>query len=155
MRESALAHGRGVSVAMIQLGFNENLVVLQRAECLRLLEGHGVGRVGCRVHGRPVIFPINYVVLDNAVLFRARRGSDLDRGTGDVDVAFEVDGADNVYHEGWSVLVTGLSVHVRDAGEVEQLRAVSLLPWAGEDRDLFVRIALDQISGRRVHHCTN
>ena len=60
---------RGVSVAMIRPGFNENLVVLERAECLRLLEGQGVGRVGCRVHGRPVIFPINYVVLDNAVLF--------------------------------------------------------------------------------------
>ena len=140
---------------MIRPGFNENLVVLERAECLRLLEGQGVGRVGCRVHGRPVIFPINYVVLDNAVLFRARRGSDLDHGTGDVDVAFEIDSADNVYHEGWSVLVTGPSVHVTDSAEVEQLRAVSLLPWAGEDRDLFVRIVLDKVSGRRVHYRTS
>lgn len=139
---------------MIQPGFNERLLVLERAECLRLLEGQGVGRVGCRVHGRPLIFPVNYVVLNNAVLFHARRGSDLDHGTGDVDVAFEIDGADHVYHEGWSVLVAGLSVHVTDSAEVEQLRLVSLLPWAGEDRDLFVRIVLDQISGRRVHHRT-
>ena len=44
------------------------------------------------------------------------------------------------------MLVTGPSVHVTDSAEVEQLRAVSLLPWAGEDRDLFVRIVLDKIS---------
>ncbi len=102
-----------------------------------------------------MIFPINYVMLDSAILFRARRGGDLEQATGDVDVAFEIDGADKVYHEGWSVLVTGRSVHVRDPAELEQLRIVRLLSWAGEDRDLFVRIVLDQVSGRRVQHRRN
>lgn len=131
---------------------NEHLAVLDRVESMRLLEGRGVGRIGGVVRGSPIIFPINYAVFDNAILIRTRRGGDLDSATCNVVVAFEIDGSDNVYHEGWSVLVIGRCVHVTDPAELEQLQALHLLPWAGRGRDLFVRISLDEVSGRRIHH---
>jgi len=99
-----------------------------------------------------VIFPINYVVCDDAILCRARRGGDLDRSTGNGMAAFEIDGADLVYHEGWSVLVIGQCVHLTNLSELDLLKYLRLLPWVGEERELFIRIALDEVSGRRIHH---
>ena len=128
------------------------LVVLERPECLHLLEQQGVGRVSGGVHGRPVIFPVNYAVFDDAILFRIRSGGDLERATRDTEVAFEIDGVDQIYHEGWSVLVTGKCIHVSDPGRLDQLRSVPLLPWAGEGRNLLARISLDSVSGRRLRH---
>jgi Pyridoxamine 5'-phosphate oxidase len=130
----------------------EHLEILDPAECRLLLEERGVGRIGGALHGHPVIFPVNYVVLDDAIVCRARRGGDLERATCNVLVAFEIDRADNIYHEGWSVLAVGRSSHMTDPSELAQFQGLHLLPWAGEERDLFVRISLDEVSGRRIHH---
>jgi uncharacterized protein len=111
-----------------------------------------MGRIGAVVRGHPIIFPVNYVVFYDAILFCAKRGGDLDRATLNVTAAFEIDGTDNLYHEGWSVLVIGRCVHLTDPVELDQLQAVTLSPWAGEGRDLFVRISLDEVSGRRISH---
>lgn len=137
---------------MSQPDSHEHLEILDRVECLQLLEGRGMGRIGAVVRGHPVIFPINYVVFHDAILFCAKRGGDLDRATLNVTTAFEIDGTDNIYHEGWSVLVIGRCVHLTEPVEVDQFQAVILSPWAGEGRDLFVRISLDEVSGRRIRH---
>ena len=130
----------------------EYLEDLDRDECVRLLEGRGVGRIGTTVRARPVIFPVNYVVHDNDVLFRTRRGSDLEVATRDAVAAFEIDGMDDFYHEGWSVLVVGRCSHVSDPAELDQLQTVRLSPWAGERRDRYVRISMEMVSGRRIRH---
>jgi nitroimidazol reductase NimA-like FMN-containing flavoprotein (pyridoxamine 5'-phosphate oxidase superfamily) len=132
--------------------FNGRLAILERTECLQLLERQGLGRVGGQVQGRPVIFPVNYALFDNTIWFRMRRDGDLDRATRDTDVAFEIDGVDRTYHEGWSVLVTGRCTHVSNPVQLDQLRSVPLLPWAGERRNLVARISLESVSGRRLHH---
>jgi nitroimidazol reductase NimA-like FMN-containing flavoprotein (pyridoxamine 5'-phosphate oxidase superfamily) len=138
--------------AVSQAESNAHLEVMDRVECRQLLDGQGVGRIAGTVDGRPVILPINYVVFGDAVLVRARRGGALDRITRNIVVAFEIDGSDRVYHEGWSVLVVGRSAHVTDPAELERLQGLRLLPWAGEGRDLFIRIFLDDVTGRRIHH---
>jgi uncharacterized protein len=129
-----------------------HLEVLDRVECLQLLDGQAVGRVAGTVEGRPVILPVNYVVTGDSVLVRARRGGDVDRLTCNIEVAFEVDGTDSIYHEGWSVLVVGRSAHVTGPDELDRLKGLRLLPWASEGRDLFIRIAFDHVTGRRIHH---
>jgi len=137
---------------MSQAESKGHLEVIDRIECLQLLDGQGVGRIAGAVEGHPVILPINYVVFGDAVLVRARRGGALDRITGNTEVAFEIDGTDSIYHEGWSVLVVGRSAHVTDPAELDRLRGLRLLPWAGEGRDLFIRIFLDEVTGRRIVH---
>jgi hypothetical protein len=128
----------------------EHLEPIGREECLRLLEAHGVGRVGFGVQSRPVIYPVNYALADESIIFLTRPGSDLDRATEGALVAFEIDSANFVYHEGWSVLVVGRSAHVSDPSALKRARALSLTAWAGEERTVMVRIVLDQVSGRRI-----
>jgi hypothetical protein len=125
---------------------------LSRDECILRLQARGVGRVGATVRGRPVIYPVNYAVHEDAIVFRTRRGGELDLATAEAVAAFEIDGADNLYHEGWCVLVVGRTCHVSDPAEFAGLKDVRLSPWAGEDRDCFVRISFDEVSGRNIHH---
>jgi hypothetical protein len=66
--------------------------------------------------------------------------------------AFEIDGIDAMYHEGWSVLVRGHCCHVDDEAALVQLERLPLLPWAGENRDDGIRISLDDLTGRRIDH---
>jgi hypothetical protein len=131
----------------------EHLEVIEHDECLNLLEARGVGRVGANTRCRPVIYPVNYTVHDGTILFRTREGGDLDRATDDSIVAFEIDSADFTYHEGWSVLVVGRSSHVCATGVLDVYEAAQrLLPWAGDERSVIVRIELDEVSGRRISH---
>ena len=131
---------------------SDHLEALERDECVLRLQARGLGRVGATLRGRPIIYPVNYAVHDGAILFRTRCGGDLDASTLDAWVAFEIDGADNLYHEGWSVLVVGRASHVTKPSELANLTSVRLSPWADEDRYLVVRIPLDEVTGRHIHH---
>ena len=130
----------------------EHLEEIGREECLRLLKVHSVGRVGASVRCRPIIYPVNYALADDSILFLTRPGGDLDRATEGTIVAFEIDSANFTYHEGWSVLVIGRSAHVSDPSVLKRARGLSLTPWAGEERTSMVRIVLDHVSGRRISH---
>jgi hypothetical protein len=134
------------------IGGHDHLESLERPECLLRLQAHGVGRIGITIHGRPAIFPVNYVVHEDTIVLRTRGGGELATATDQVVVALEIDGFDTTYHEGWNVLVVGLATHVSDPIELSGLKGIRLSPWAGEDRDCLVRIALDEVTGRRLHH---
>jgi nitroimidazol reductase NimA-like FMN-containing flavoprotein (pyridoxamine 5'-phosphate oxidase superfamily) len=130
----------------------EHLEEIGREECLRLLKVHGVGRVGASVRCLPIIYPVNYTLADDSILFFTRTGGDLDGATEGTVLAFEIDSADFKYHEGWSVLVVGRSAHVSDPSALKRARGLSLMPWAGDERTAMVRIVLDHVSGRRISH---
>ena len=125
---------------------------LNRTECLRLLEAGRIGRIGITIDGRPVIYPVNYVVFEGNIYIMTRQGGDLHTASLEADIAFEVDGADALYHEGWSVLVIGECSPVTDQEELNRLTHLPLAPWAGEDRDLLLRMPIEEVSGRHIHH---
>jgi nitroimidazol reductase NimA-like FMN-containing flavoprotein (pyridoxamine 5'-phosphate oxidase superfamily) len=131
---------------------SDHLEALDRDDCILRLKAHGVGRVGAMLHGRPLVYPVNYAVHDDAVVIRTRAGGDIDLATNDAWAALEIDGADSLYHEGWSVLVVGRATHVRDPFELARITLVRLSPWADESRCSVVRIPLDEVSGRRLRH---
>jgi nitroimidazol reductase NimA-like FMN-containing flavoprotein (pyridoxamine 5'-phosphate oxidase superfamily) len=131
--------------------FSEHLADIDRAECLRLLGERGLGRIAVVARGRPVIFPVNFALVDDAIVICIRRGGDLDGATSNMAAAFEIDSEDNIYHEGWSVLAIGRCIHLPPSVElVRQAERIGLSPWAGGDRNLFVRVSIDEISGRRI-----
>jgi nitroimidazol reductase NimA-like FMN-containing flavoprotein (pyridoxamine 5'-phosphate oxidase superfamily) len=131
---------------------SDHLEALDRDDCVLRLKAHGVGRVSAMLHGRPLVFPVNYAVHDDAVVIRTRAGGDIDLATNDAWAALEIDGADSLYHEGWSVLVVGRATHVKDPFELARIKLVRLSPWADESRCSVVRIPLDDVSGRRLRH---
>ena len=127
------------------------LEVLDRAACIELLAHHRfVGRLGFITEGRPMVLPVNYIVEGDSVVFCTAGGTKLNAIQGGADVAFEVDDTVPLYHSGWSVLVQGHADLITDPAEVARLRRGPLRPWAKGARANWVRISLDEISGRRI-----
>ena len=81
---------------------------IDRARCLQLLVEHNLGRLAVVISGQPLIFPVNYTLEGDAVVFRTDGGNKLHGAIGG-PVAFEVDsGESEGHHAGaWSVLVIG------------------------------------------------
>ena len=124
---------------------------LSRDESIRLLQFESfVGRVGFVLDGKPVILPVNYLAENGSVVFCTTTGSTLSALAGGVDVAFEVDDSRPLYHSGWSVLVRGTAREVTDAAELERLRLGPLKSWAVRRHPQWIRITIDEISGRRL-----
>jgi len=132
------------------------LEVLDRGECLRLLEQATIGRVGLSASALPVVLPVNFVLTDVGVVFRTSRGTKLDAAVDGAVVAFEADSFDPMYHEGWSVVVTGVA-EVRDLDSLPA-RAAQTPRWAApghgghDDGEQFVVVPTDMVSGRRIVH---
>ncbi len=129
-----------------------HLEALSREECVLRLQAQGVGRVSVVRVDRPAIYPVNYIVDGDSIVFRTRRGSDLFANSFDAPAAFEIDGTDGMYHEGWSVLVVGRASHIHNPSEIARLHAARLSPWAGPSRDSFIKIELEEVTGRHIHH---
>jgi nitroimidazol reductase NimA-like FMN-containing flavoprotein (pyridoxamine 5'-phosphate oxidase superfamily) len=126
------------------------LEVLDEKECLALLAGSRVGRVGVVVDGQPLIFPVNYVFEGNSVIVRTSVGTML-TGASLGLAAFEVDSFDTERQSGWSVMVQGVGHDVTDAVDLtsEFLQTVEVLPWAPGPKPRLLRIDVRTITGRR------
>lgn len=124
--------------------------VLGRDECLSLLRHGYLGRLAVVADGGADVFPVNYVVDGDHLVFRTAAGTKLDAACRTTPVAFEVDGSDAMYHGGWSVVVHGRGEEVLRSDERERLSALPLRPWADGSRDHWVRLPLDHVTGRRV-----
>jgi len=126
---------------------DEGLELLDEAECARLLEAGQVGRVGVTIAGLPVILPVNYVYVDGDVVFRTGSGSKLRAASSRAVIAFEIDAYDPDTREGWSVLAIGRASLVEDPSEQATYHVA---PWATGDRDAWVRMRPEMVSGRRL-----
>jgi nitroimidazol reductase NimA-like FMN-containing flavoprotein (pyridoxamine 5'-phosphate oxidase superfamily) len=129
---------------------------LDEDECLRLIAPGGIGRLVFAGRFDLTVLPVNYKVHNGAILFRtaAQGTTDEDLRTGidhaEYRVAFEIDDFDVEAREGWSVLVQGPAHHLDSEAERAEAVAVGVTPWAGGDRDHFVRISPARITGRRI-----
>ena len=65
-------------------------------------------------------------------------------------MAFEVDGIDSQQRIGWSVVVLGQLREVTEPTEIDALQKTPLVPWASGDKQHYVRVDSDRLSGRRV-----
>jgi uncharacterized protein len=124
---------------------------LDRAECIRLMEGHpsGVGRVAL-AGPRPVIFPVNFAVDRGNIVFRTDPGTKFYAAVHKAFVAFEVDWVEPTWQTGWSVVVRGQAHVVTDPEELTRVRRLPLLTWVEGDKGNFVSIESKLISGRRL-----
>ena len=122
------------------------LEVLDRVECLRLLEAGGVGRVAL-AGDPPVIRPVNFVLDGDRIVVRTGPGALAQSAAEQRLATFEIDHARNVDHHGWSVIASGpLSLVAAD----EDTLTLPLRAWARRGRDRFVAIHIAQLSGRRL-----
>ncbi|MDQ6642139.1 MAG: pyridoxamine 5'-phosphate oxidase family protein [Actinomycetota bacterium] len=119
--------------------------------CGTLLRAGDAGRVAVSTPDGPHIVPLNYSVVDDALVFRTSPYSLLGTFARNSLLAFETDYVDHELQRGWSVVARGRCQFVDDPGEIDRIRAIwSPQPWAAGARNLFLRLHWTEISGRRL-----
>jgi len=124
--------------------------VIERAECLDLLRSDDNGRVAVVDAGHPVIFPVNYAMDGELIVFRTAEGTKLDATLRGGPVSFEIDDTDRHTRTGWSVIVTGWARVVSSPTRAAELERLDLKPWSTHAKDNWVEIHAERISGRRI-----
>jgi nitroimidazol reductase NimA-like FMN-containing flavoprotein (pyridoxamine 5'-phosphate oxidase superfamily) len=114
---------------------------LTRSECLKLVEGGGVGRVGINVEALPAILPVDFGILDQDIVVRTVPGTRLDAALTGAVVAFQADFTDRSSGDAWSVLVRGVAHKLTTREDLCAAKTLGLRSWAIDDKeDCFVRI---------------
>jgi hypothetical protein len=133
---------------------DQGLIRMDDEECWRFLARHYLGRVGLTHFGNPMVFPVHFALDGRSVVFRTGPGTKLRLAATGTLVAFEVDEATELFETGTSVVVHGTMYEVTDRDEIERLRHLPLRIWAPGDRDHFVRVEPEQVTGRQIpmHH---
>ena len=126
------------------------LEVLPEAESRWLLSQVAIGRVCVPLDGISLVVPVNFLCLDDDILFFSAEGAKLRAAEDHALVTFEADRFDEVARCGWSVVVTGNLEEVATPARIAAVTEAGLHPWAGGDRHHLLRIAPLSITGRRV-----
>jgi nitroimidazol reductase NimA-like FMN-containing flavoprotein (pyridoxamine 5'-phosphate oxidase superfamily) len=119
---------------------------LDRGHCLALLATQRIGRL-VLPGPDPFVAPINYVVVDEAVIYRSDEGSPA-AGAHGSRVVFEVDVVDEGEHAGWSVVVRGTVEDVTDLLKSDLDWHERLAPWAPGPKDRWLRVDIEEVTGR-------
>jgi nitroimidazol reductase NimA-like FMN-containing flavoprotein (pyridoxamine 5'-phosphate oxidase superfamily) len=122
------------------------------AECWQLLGTQAVGRVAVILGHYPLVFPVNYALHDKSILYRTGSGTKL-HSIHRSNVTFEVDSIDPVHRSGWSVMVKGVAQELsipHNRATVTEAELAGASPWAPGERNHFIRILADEITGRRI-----
>lgn len=106
-----------------------------------------VGRLAVVEDGTPEIFPVNFCLDGESVVFRSAEGSKLNQLVHHDQVAFEADGWGE--DGGWSVLVKGTASIITEEDELARAQKFPLLPWVPTVKNIFIRITpTEEISAR-------
>jgi nitroimidazol reductase NimA-like FMN-containing flavoprotein (pyridoxamine 5'-phosphate oxidase superfamily) len=128
---------------------------LSEEHCIELLRAEVVGRIAFSEGEYPVVFPVNYRIVDTLagplLALRTATGGPIDRAP--ATVALEIDGIDHSHGRGWSVLVRGVLRHLDSTVAVVR-ESFDSLPWIGVDRDTWLAIEPVTITGRRLQSAT-
>jgi len=128
--------------------FTRRAINTDEAFALLARGGQQVGRLVITVGNEPVVFPLNYAVDGDAIVFRTGVGTKLTGITRSL-ATFEVDDID-ASGQGWTVAFEGLAQEVLDADpDTLQARvaAIELDTWPGGDRSHVVRIRPYRVHG--------
>ncbi len=122
------------------------VTVLDEGRCWDLMAGQQLGRLATALDGLPEIFPVNFAVDGESIVFRTAEGSKLLEIVVNSSVAFEVDSWND--EGGWSVVARGGAEIVTGDAQVARVEALPLMPWVPTVKTNFVRIDVTEISGR-------
>jgi hypothetical protein len=127
------------------------MLELDVAECWRLFRTQEVGRLAVSIADHPDIFPINYVVDGETIVFRTGPGTKLAAAVLGRGIAFEIDGYDPVAGDAWSVVLKGQAREIEHMIEYFDAEELPLFPWHASSKPDFVRLEPAEVTGRRFH----
>jgi uncharacterized protein len=121
--------------------------VLSAEQSWDFLAGQQVGRLATFAMGDPEIFPVNYILTDQTLVFRTAQGTKLVSIVINNRVAFEVD--EFFDDHAVSVVAKGEARLLDTYDEIEALGAERLRPFVPTLKQQFVAIDVAEITGRR------
>lgn len=127
------------------------LELLNHDECWARIAQAPIGRIGVLIDSAPEIYPVNFAVDGQSVVFRTDGGSKLRGLDRSPTVAFQVDGIDPNTRIGWSVLLKGHATPITDPDEVRHVMGLELDLWAPGAKTRWIRIRPRVITGRAIH----
>ena len=120
-------------------------------QCERLLRAGVFGRVALNRPTGPEIVPVNYVVVEGAVLLRTSPGALLDKYADGAALVFEVDQVDYERWHGWSVVARGRGERVTTEQLTDEERRTPGPPsWVTRDEVSWIRMRWVTLTGRRL-----
>lgn len=122
------------------------VISLTAAECWSRLNDHELGRLITRVGDLIEVFPVNYVVDRENLVFRTAEGSKLLELTINDEVVFEVD--DYTDTDAWSVIVRGSARRLETDDEVQHADSLGLTPWIPTLKHNYVSVVAHTVTGR-------
>ena len=123
--------------------------ILDAEECWALLSQTGVGRLAVIADGHPDVFPVNYKVDGQSLVFRTGSGTKHQAIQSDAVVALEADAVSSQFGLAWSVVIKGKAQETTPTGpDLDDIRR-ALFPWQGVGQEHFIRITPESITGRR------
>jgi nitroimidazol reductase NimA-like FMN-containing flavoprotein (pyridoxamine 5'-phosphate oxidase superfamily) len=125
---------------------SDPVALLTDQECWERLREQELGRLVTRVGDVVDIFPVNYVVDGESLLFRTAQGSKLFELTINDEVLFEVDDHDDT--SAWSVVLRGSAHALDSSADVERADGLGLRPWVPTLKYTYVRVEATSLTGR-------
>jgi nitroimidazol reductase NimA-like FMN-containing flavoprotein (pyridoxamine 5'-phosphate oxidase superfamily) len=123
---------------------------LTEDECLALLQDCEYGRLAVRSGNDGVdVFPVNFVIHQDAVLLRTGSGTKMDSVRSEPRVAFQADHLDHETGVAWSVVVKGDAAEVIDHDERFALLNVTIDTLDPHLKPHFIRLRPVSTTGRR------
>ncbi len=121
---------------------------LDAVECWRLLRGAGRGRIAVAAGGSIDIVPVDFTVDGAALAFPTAPGAAPLQLALDDRIALETDGDDALGH--WSVVAVGRATPLERRSDIARVERLPLAPWPPALPRRWMRIAVDQVRGRRA-----
>ncbi|WP_260164975.1 pyridoxamine 5'-phosphate oxidase family protein [Terracoccus luteus] len=122
---------------------------LSDRRCEEKIRAGEVGRVAWNSAHGPQLFPVSYAWCDDLIVFRTSPTGILSELTRRTSVVFEIDELQMDGHTGWSVLARGQAGAIASPAQLTRMWTVDGVdPWAPGLRNLFIGIAVDQLTGR-------
>jgi len=111
-----------------------------------LLKRATFGHLGVSLDGRPGIFPVDFRLDGETIVFRTAVGTKLAELIANPHVAFEVD--DRTELGTWSVVVNGIAQVIDDEAGREAADLLIFPDWIPVEVYVYVRIMASEIRGR-------
>ncbi|MBD3758102.1 MULTISPECIES: pyridoxamine 5'-phosphate oxidase family protein [Microbacterium] len=127
---------------------SDAVTVLTDRQCWDRLAEQQLGRLVTHVGDVLDVFPVNYTVDRDSIVFRTAEGSKLTELTINDQVLFEVDEYTDT--DAWSVIVRGTAHRLDSAEEVRAADRLPLRPWTPTLKYNYVRIIAASVSGRDI-----
>lgn len=129
---------------------HSGMEILDDGECRVLLRRSTIGRIVFTLQALPTVQPVNFVFDGEHIVVKTSPASRLATAASDTIVAFEIDDIDTEAGRGWSVVTVGPARRATDPAEIARLSALPLRSWAPGERDRFIVIRPQLITGRRI-----